>query len=161
MPSNLKAVLVAGALSLGGMLGVGITSASAQAIGSQAPADPASSTRLASGGGEGTATHGYPPIPSVNPVSGSGGSAGARGTTPSLSTGPGGSRGAASRRPVVPPYTVPAPPPPRKPSALRRFFTFLYNGGEPEGTESRPAYSDPSTGRTDLAGARPWLSPSR
>jgi hypothetical protein len=52
--------------------------------------------------------------------------------------------------------------PEKKPSAMRRMFSFLLHGGSTRADEeqARPIYRDLSTGRTDLPGARPWMSPA-
>jgi len=55
--------------------------------------------------------------------------------------------------------TVAATEPVKKPSAMRRFFSFILHGGSTRESEaeSRPIHRDPTTGRTDLQNARPWL----
>jgi hypothetical protein len=76
--------------------------------------------------------------------------------------------------PSMPSPTMPrtSPPPPsswaataaaapeKKPSAVRRFFSFLWHGGSDASDERRPSYRDPATGRTDLPTARPWSKPA-
>jgi hypothetical protein len=57
--------------------------------------------------------------------------------------------------------TTAAAAPPKKPSAMRRFMSLLWRGGSSAEDEKQGhRYRDPSTGRTDLQGARPWQSPA-
>jgi len=208
MQPTSNVILVARALALGGMLGMGAIPASAQAVAGQAApnrgVDPSTSS-LPNGTNGGayptakfyTTTPSYPANggPYTSPSSNSNGgvpypppsspsNVGAR-ANPSRAThldpsarpngrriesdalrasykgpaagpiGPGGS----SSRPVAPPYTVP-PTPPKKPSALRRFFAFITGEDPNDKSENKPIYVDQSTGRTDLPGSKPWMAPS-
>jgi hypothetical protein len=57
--------------------------------------------------------------------------------------------------------TVAATAPVKKPSAMRRFMSMLWRGGSSAEDEKQGhRYRDPSTGRTDLQGARPWQNPA-
>jgi hypothetical protein len=208
MQSTSSVILVAGALALGGMLGMGAIPALAQAVAGQAApnrgVDPSTSS-LPNGTYGGayptanpyTTTPSYPANggPDSSPSSNSNGggpypppsspsNVGAR-ANPSRAThlgpsarpdgrrvesdalrasykgpavGPNGPGGPSSR-PVAPPYTVP-PAPPKKPSALRRFFAFITGEDPNDKSENKPIYVDRSTGRTDLPGAKPWMTPS-
>jgi hypothetical protein len=205
MQPTSNGILVAGALALGGMLGMGATLASAQAVAGQAApnrdvAPPTSSPpNGTNGGAEPTAnsdmmTSSYPAnggpdsSPSSTPKGGgpypppsSPSNIDARANPPRAThlgpsarterhriesdalrasdkgpaTGPGGT----PSRPVAPPYTVP-PTPPKKPSALRRFFAFITGEDPDDKSENKPIYVDQSTGRTDLPGSKPWMAPS-
>ena len=208
MQPTSNGILVAGALALGGMLGMGAIPASAQAVAGQAAlnrrVDPSTSSLPNGTNGEAyptgnsyTTAHSYPAnggsytSPSSNsnggvpyPPPSSPSNVGAR-ANPSRAThlgpsarpdgrrvesdalrasykgpavGPNGPGGPSSR-PVAPPYTVP-PAPPKKPSALRRFFAFITGEDPNDRSENKPIYVDQSTGRTDLPGSKPWMTPS-
>ena len=90
---------------------------------------------------------------------------GSTGESPRLGGGGGG-------RPPAPVHTPPPPAvnplaapnwaataaaaPVKKPTAMKRFFSFIWHGGSDADAEARPSYHDMSTGRTDLQNARPW-----
>ncbi|MFO0953463.1 MAG: hypothetical protein U0835_20395 [Isosphaeraceae bacterium] len=69
--------------------------------------------------------------------------------------------GGVAMHPVHTPMTVGPTPPPSRPSARERLRTLLglIRPGSPEA--GRPIYVDPTTGRTDGAGSKPWLRARR
>ena len=208
MQPTSNVILVAGALALGGMLGMGAIPASAQAVAGQAapdrgvdtstyfffilirrgslstvfpytttPSYPANGGPYTSPSSNSNGGVPYPPPSSPSNVGAGANPSRATHLGPSARTnrrriesdalrasykdpaagtiGPGGP----SSRPVAPPYTVP-PAPPKKPSALRRFFAFITGEDPNDKSENKPIYVDQSTGRTDLPGSKPWMSPS-
>ena len=51
--------------------------------------------------------------------------------------------------------------PEKKPSAMRKFFSYIWRGGSsPDEDKTVHNYRDMSTGRTDLRNARPWEPPA-
>ncbi|MBV8269997.1 MAG: hypothetical protein JO252_27050 [Planctomycetaceae bacterium] len=170
-------ILVAGALALGGMLGMGATPASAQSVAGQAVpnrgVDPptASLPNGTNGGAYPTAnsdmtTSSYPA--NAGPSSSSSSTPNGGGPYPPPSSpsnvrakanpprathlgpsarpnGPGG----ASARPAAPPYTV-SPTPPKKPSALKRFFAFITGKDPNDESETKPIHVDQRIERNDL-----------
>ena len=177
MQSTSSVILVAGALALGGMLGMGAIPALAQAVAGQAApnrgVDPSTSS-LPNGtnGGAYPTANPYTTTPSYpangGPSSSSSSTPNGGGpypppsspsnvrakANPSRATHLGPSArpngpGGPSARPAAPPYTV-SPTLPKKPSALKRFFAFITGKDPNDESETKPIHVDQRIERNDL-----------
>ena len=177
MQSTSSVILVAGALALGGMLGMGATPASAQAVAGQivpnrgvdprtaslpngtndgayptANSDLTTPSYPANGGPSSsslsTPNGGGPYPPPSSPSNVSAEANPSRATHLGPSARPDGPGGPSSR-PVAPPYTV-SPTLPKKPSALKRFFAFITGKDPNDESETKPIHVDQRIERNDL-----------
>jgi hypothetical protein len=56
--------------------------------------------------------------------------------------------------------TVPSQADAPKPKGIRKILSFIWRGGSSPDDENKHIPYDPSTGRTDLMNARPWMKPA-
>jgi hypothetical protein len=186
MRSKWSSVLVASVLASGGLPVVGVTSAWAQMTnGWPTAAGPGGPAAASNPGGPSPYAAGAP-----SPYAAGAPSPYAAGVTTPYAAGaasPYAARRGVPRDPATKPAsaTLPAPStsafptpgltapgpanwaataaaaPEKKPSRMRRLFSTLWRGGSgAEDEKLGHRYRDPSTGRTDLQGARPWQSPA-
>jgi hypothetical protein len=152
MRSKWTSTLIAGALASGSMLGPAITSAWAQAPGGW----PGAAATPAYAAGASSPMAPGPMYPNANPTA-SRGFRRDRALMPASAFAP-----SPRPSPSSPPAwaSASAAAPQKKPSAMKRFFSFLWHGGSSASDEAaaRPIYRDLATGRTDLPGARPWTA---
>jgi hypothetical protein len=84
-------------------------------------------------------------------------------STTSVTPAPGAPAGAAANPASAPAWaSASAAAPEKKPSGMRRFFSFLWHGGSsrPDEADAKPIYRASATGRNDLPNARPWEMPA-